>query len=145
MANCTKCGRSGKEGFKFDELTQATIPKGVECHLSGWVHASFNQTVTLTRDDGVEIYKDTQQGWTDHFKPYKFKTDSENDHTYTITFENSGSQDSRFIFNTTSVGIESKTYGKVTLFQLEDQPDGGDCEWNDTVFTVAWYTEAQHT
>lgn len=138
MATCTSVGVAGA-----NITLSNVIPQGAFVFLEGFAQSAATQvaevkhgttTVAKIQGTGTATRMVPPSGSTDHFIAGAGP--------YTITISNSGGQQSRVImsFGTSSWG--ANIYGAAFTFASEDSPNGGDCDFNDSVVTLGWTTKA---
>jgi Fucose-binding lectin II (PA-IIL) len=141
MSDCTTVGFSGKVGFKLEG--PQILPQGKIVFVTGYTQAGAKQTVTVMRN-GVPVAQVEGSGATGLLQPSSGHTNHfiSDGGPYTITFTNSGSQDTRVLVTTEVINIGTLIYLGGWTFIGEDVPNGGDCDFNDVTAFLTWHMSA---
>ena len=138
MATCTNVGVSGAN-IPLNNV----IPSGAFVFLEGFSQSAAQQTAQVMQ--GATVMAKIQStagnpsrmtppsGFTDHF--------TAGPGPYTVTISNSGGQKSQVIVSFDASTWGTSVFGAAFTFASEDTPNGGDCDFNDSVVTLGWTTK----
>jgi fucose-binding lectin II (PA-IIL) len=138
MANCTSVGVAGAN-IPLGNV----IPSGAFVFLEGFAQSAAKQTAEVKQGATV-VAKIEGTGPAARMVPPSGSTDHfiAGAGPYTVTISNGGSQKSQVIRSFDATVWGSTVYGAAFGFASEDTPNGGDCDFNDSVVTLGWTTKA---
>lgn len=127
--------------FTFNN--QNALPNGVYCVLSGYVHAALTNTATVADTNGNVVAQISASGGTTGvyvaMTPTSGKTNTfqpqASGQPYTITFTNSGSNQSQYLSAENAINSGTTTYAESYTFVTEDASDS---DFNDSTVFLSW-------
>ncbi|HKV08428.1 MAG TPA: hypothetical protein VJ725_09835 [Thermoanaerobaculia bacterium] len=127
--------------FTFNAQNQ--LPNGSPCVLTGYAHASYTNTATITDKSGNVVAKISGSGGTGNtYAPMNAPSGQANYFTpqssaqpYTITFTNNGPNQSQYLFANDAINSGTTTYAESYTFVTEDASDN---DYNDATVFVSW-------
>jgi hypothetical protein len=144
MANCTGIGTTGPS----ITLSINPLPPGVPCVLSGFAQSANGQTAKVLNGATVLATISSPAGsgavrpMVPSSGPIATFTSPADTSALTVQISNSGAQKSQVISSYETVTWGTTVYAGQWTFASEDVPNGGDCDFNDSVVMLTWTTKA---
>ena len=137
MAVCTTYGYPGTNVPLYDLLTTGS---SLNCFISGYTQTANTMTISVFQTGNstalASISGGGNGGAITAMTTDTFSISSGN--TYYATVTSTQGQTPRVLYNYDSLAYGTTTYAGTVSLCSEDTPNGGDCDFNDSVVTISW-------